>query len=433
MKHSEMLKKIFGFLTIVFAITSVFLINVYNNIYINNPHFDTYFTLMWVGIVCTILLGVFWFLFKVNSDNIIAEENRIKWEEQRKIEEAKRAQKKEQQKAEMAKAYREISDIWEYGEKTMLAVKKSDDGFMLTWVELNYSPNKAEPWSIQIKDSFDTTTYKAKKTENKLIGFCKDKVIVMTRGQFNIDNTPYFFDPEHENVNYVNSLMKRLLTNKKIETVRFEHLQAAGPNALEALPKFHFTISKAGIKCDEINYPKKQIDEWFEKNNGGENMWQNRIFYDEYCKKGSFKIFPPEDVDWYNEYIYKLSTRTRKSEYSNCKTDFEIHQWCSAVLAGINKLFKSIKSYETKMTLDVTPSYISDNTIFFQRKIYPSITHKTDKSDLAREIVVSKRDMEILEELKNGNVKPYSISIVDEDILIQIKGEAFVAIGVNND
>ena len=77
MKHSERFKKIFGILTIVFAITSVFLINVYNNIHINNPHFDTYFTLMWVGIVCTILLGVFWFLFKVNSDNIIAEENRI--------------------------------------------------------------------------------------------------------------------------------------------------------------------------------------------------------------------------------------------------------------------------------------------------------------------------------------------------------------------
>lgn len=334
--------------------------------------------------------------------------------------------KREQEKAEIAKAFNEISDIWEYGEKEILAVEKRGEKFLLAWVKLNYSLNKTEPWYIQIKNHYGrTTTYKAKKAENKLIGFCENEVIVMTKGQLSIDNTPYSFDPENENVKYVNSLMKRLLTNKKNETVRLEHLEAAGLDALEALPKFHFTISETGIKCDEINYPKKQINEWFEKNNGGENMWQNRIFYDEYCKNGSFQIFPPEDVDLYNEYIYRLSTSKGASK---CKTNFEIHEWYTAVSTGINKLFKSIKSYETKKTLDVTPSHISDNTIFFQHKIYPSIYSKIDKSNAAKEIAVSMRDVEILEGLKNGNVKTYSISIVNEDILIKIEDEEFVAI-----
>ena len=119
--QSEAFKKIWGAFTIICAIIFAIGLISSNSMSYNDPSFDTAYNLMWVGLGGTPLFAILWFAFKVKANNAFAEENRIKWEEQRKIEEVKR----EQQKAEAKKAYEEISDIWEYGEKTMLAVAVS--------------------------------------------------------------------------------------------------------------------------------------------------------------------------------------------------------------------------------------------------------------------------------------------------------------------
>lgn len=423
------LKIVFGTLAIVLAIMFIITLIAGNTMSYNDPLFDISYILMWVGLGGTPLFAILWFVFKAIAEDIIdkehREEYRIKIEEQRKIEEAK----KEQQRAEKTKAYSEISDIWEYGEETKLAVIKGEEVYSLSNVSLNYSANETEPWDIVIQNSEGLqSVYKAKRVGDKLVGIYEDKVVVLTKGQLAINNVPYFFDSENENVKYVTTLMKRLISNKKIETVRLEHLKATNGEVLDVLPKFHFTISENGIKCDEINFPKKEIDEWFEKNNGGEHMWQNKIFYDEYCKNGAFKVYPREDMIYYEEYIQKLSTRSRKTEYRNCRTDFSVPEWYTAVEVGINKLFKSFKSYESKKTLDVVPSFISGDGIYFQKKYYHFISNKTKKSNLAKEITIRQAQVERTDRMENDDIDCYSVSIVDGDIVVRIKDDVFVCI-----
>ena len=90
----ETLKKIWGALTIIFAIIFVIALTSSNSMSYNDPSFDIAYNLMWVGLGGTPLFAILWFVFKVKADNTFAEENRIKREEQRKIEEAKKEQQK---------------------------------------------------------------------------------------------------------------------------------------------------------------------------------------------------------------------------------------------------------------------------------------------------------------------------------------------------
>lgn len=101
--QSEAFKKIFGTLTIVSAIMFVFALIITNNIPARDPLFEFSYALMWVGLGATPLFAVLWVVFKINADDAFAEENRIKWEEQRKIEEAKKEQKKLKQRKHMKK------------------------------------------------------------------------------------------------------------------------------------------------------------------------------------------------------------------------------------------------------------------------------------------------------------------------------------------
>lgn len=217
----ERFKKNFGILTIVFAIMFVFSLIVVDNMPARNPLFDTFYALMWIGLGCTPLFAILWFVFKTKDDEAFAEENRIKWEEQRKIEEAKR----EQQKAEAKKAYEEISDIWEYGEKTMLAVAASKleeigIGGGIYYVKLKYTNNNSTPWVITINDPTGdiNSDFKVQRKGNSLIGALKnDKIIIMTKGQLTFDDSMFLFDTKSEHVREISELMKELLNGKKLK------------------------------------------------------------------------------------------------------------------------------------------------------------------------------------------------------------------------
>ena len=240
--------------------------------------------------------------------------------------------KKEQKKAEAKKAYEEISDIWEYGEKTVLAVTASQSEQIrggIYYLKLKYTNNNSTPWviTINVPTGDVKSDFKLQRKGNSLIGTLKnDKIIVMTKGQLTIDDSIFIFDTKSELVREISELMKELLNGKKIETVQLEHLEAAGEDAIDTLPKFHFSFSKDGIKCDEINYPKRHLEAFFEKNNGGEHIFQNKIFYTEYCKNKGLYHFGAFDERDFENYMREMNMQALKSGYV-CKTDFELAEW----------------------------------------------------------------------------------------------------------
>lgn len=377
------LQRVLGTLTVISAIMFVFTLIAGNYMSYDNLLFDTFYVLMWVGLGATPLFAVLWFVSKIKADDAFAEENRIKWEEQRKIQEAK----KEQQKAEAKKAYETISEIWEYGDKTMRAVSSSSTGLFMH-IKLSYSASKTNPWTISIKSPNKNTfsNFKAKRNGDSLVGTSGNKVLVITKGQIVYGDLTFFFNPENERVKKVDELMKRLLNGRKIEAYREEHFRT-GANNFDALPKFHFTFTDNGIKCDEINYPKKQIDDLIEY-----------IIKDE-----SLKL----SLDDYRFHI------KNKALIGKCSIDEYEEESKSFV--------KSLESYTKRKTLDVVPISASETTIYFKHKIYS----KKNNEYNFRNIVIPYMQ-KVYSRKNNDNI--YFVSIVDNMILIKINEDAFVSV-----
>ena len=334
--------------------------------------------------------------------------------------------KKEQKKAEAKKAYEEISDIWEYGEKTVLAVTASQSEQIrggIYYLKLKYTNNNSTPWviTINVPTGDVKSDFKLQRKGNSLIGTLKnDKIIVMTKGQLTIDDSIFIFDTKSELVREISELMKELLNGKKIETVQLEHLEAAGEDAIDTLPKFHFSFSKDGIKCDEINYPKRHLEAFFEKNNGGEHIFQNKIFYTEYCKNKGLYHFGAFDERDFENYMREMNMQALKSGYV-CKTDFELAEWQVSLRFGVEKLFKTFKSYVDKKTLDVAPYLYNNGSIHFKHKTYP-LSNK--ESMMFFDIAIASMIRE-----RNDKEPSYFISKTDDgDIIINIDGENFVSL-----
>lgn len=418
MKNSiwQFLSSFFKIAGIIFLIIFLRSLYVIDQITYNHPSFDIEYNLMWIGLACIPICGILWLVLRIKSEKVKSDIENAKNEELRKIEETKR--KEEYDK--MIKAYNEISDVWPYGNNTKLAVVCKGNIYALFYVALNYSNKSAEPWSITLKDTDSSTKYcKVKRVEDSLVGFCGEKKAIMTKGQLKIGEMIVLFDSNHDYVKHVETLKKLLMTEKKIETVRVEHFKKSAGN-IDALPKFHFSISDKGIKCDEINYPQKQLDDFFEKHNGNDNIYQNKVFYFDYCKNGNLDFFSPDEEHAFENYMHEMSKLCHKLDCT-CKTDFSIVEWNTVIKTGINSLYKSIKSYVSKKTLDVIPSFVTENSIVFQHKDYTDDVNIKNKSKLIKSLAITNMSIE-----RNENPVFYSVSIVESRIIVTINDESFV-------
>ena len=219
-----------------------------------------------VGLGGTSLFAILWILSKIKVENIITEEQRIKKEEQKKNEEEKKKQQ-----------YEEISDIWKYGEKAVLAVSQPLSEEILGrihYIKLKYTNINSNPWIITINTPTGfSEDFKAKRKNNTLVGLKDDKIAIMKEGQLTINDEIFYFSTENKSVKTVSGLMEELLNGKKFETIRDEHFKAASEDIIDALPKFHFTFTEKGIMCDEINYPQKHLEDFFKK-----KQWERAYF-----------------------------------------------------------------------------------------------------------------------------------------------------------
>ena len=91
-----------------------------------------------------------------------------------------------------------------------------------------------------------------------------------------------------------------------------------------------------------------QLDAFFKKNNGGDHLWQNSVYYADYCKNGNLKIYLPGEEHLYEEYQRRIAMMMAKPEHSRCNTNYDISRLYIEVTGGINDLFRSIKSYVAK-------------------------------------------------------------------------------------
>ena len=411
------LSKISARLGIVSLIVFIFIALCGGEISYDSPYFDLLYYLMWLALAVSCVLGILWYACRSKLESIDRET--------RKAEFARQKREKEEEKAI---AYKEISDIWEYGNRTMLAVlcSEEEDGGIIYYLSVNYSRVNETPWIISINSAREEQgfglskhEFKAKRSGNNLVGINGDDIAVLSKGKLTLGDEVLYFDLENNLVKKIKDLMELLLTKKTIETVRVEHLKA-GAGIIDALPKFHFSFNENGIMCDEINYPKKHLEDFFERNNGGEQLFQNKIFYEEYCKnKGLYSFDAFHEVD-FNRYMRDLKMRALKSGYS-CKTDFELSEWQVSINCGVESLFKSFRTYVDNKTLDVVPCAFDEDSILFKHKLYAP---RKNKSMMFRDLAIAL----MVKSLANED-PTYAISKKDDGrIFIDINGEQFISI-----
>lgn len=366
--------------------------------------------------------------YRSRQDEIKKEAEREKRQKEDKLRKEELKRKKEQEKKE---AYNTISDIWEYGEKTTLAVYVEDGVGHIAYVNIEYSASKDNEWTIVFNDQIHDVQYiQAKRSSDFILGV-KDKIVLkLTKGQFILDGKVFYYDTKNEYVKKAKENIKRCMTGKKIVTVRAEHVNSLLKsdidinNLIAELPKFHFTISNKGIKCDEVNYAKMALDNYFIMNDGGEVMCENRVYYDYYCKYGDLPFFSLEDYYTYDEFISELSHLNTKLNRES-RLNFEFSEWQTAIITGINRLFKSMRTYEREGRLDLVPITFAGDVISFRHKIYKSIDKK---SDVQRDYilkVVEKQRMDAA----NGGKLPYWISYPKDEMgIIQINDDSYIIV-----
>lgn len=417
------LSKIFAYLGITFFVICILLFVWTNAITLNSPLWgisEIIYNLLWIPLFVSIILGILWYVCDTISENIDTEKG--------KTEHA--IQKREKEKAEEERkvlAYQEISDIWEYGNKTILAVHyyKTLKRGVIYNLRVDYSGDNETPWviSYNMKNVFDYNPheFKAKRSGNSLVGIEDDKIAVMSEGKLTIGDKVLFFDLENNYVKKVKELMEQLLAKRKIEMIKFEHLKVAETkDIVDALPKYHFSFSEDGIMCDEINYPEKHLEDFFEKNNGGEHIFQNKIFYIDYCQYNYLYHFDWSQREELKKYMHEKAMQALHSGYS-CKTDFELEEWQVAIKLGLENLFKSIKTYVDNKTLDVVPCEFNENGILFHHKMHALKKCKSmNQCDLAVSLMVESR--------KDEEPKYSIIKTDDGKIAISINGEKFISV-----
>ena len=384
-----------------------------------------------VLVILLLAIGVGIFLYTLFQSSSDEQENE---EIERAIHEAKKQQEiKAEEKVLIENAYKEISDIWNFEDKTMLAISHIDeDAYSIHYIKLDYKPNESDetPWSISlILPDGRIRIFKAKRSGNSLVCFDRDDIVAMKDSKLKVGDRTFCFDPEDDSVKHVDHILTRLINGEKIETFRLKHLEELRELKEEidkdVLPRFTFTISEKGIKCDEINFPQRLLDDFFEKNNGGKYIFQNRVYYEEYCKNGALEIFEPGEEQAFAYYMKEMMMFAKRLGCIDCNTEFSISDWYTAVMSGINDLYQSIRTYVANKTLDLTPTLVSDNDIVFGYREYSHLLSNNDDSNLTKGLAISMMEKERME----NNVL-YLVSLKDNDIVIKIGEEAFVSTSI---
>ena len=109
-----------------------------------------------------------------------------------------------------------------------------------------------------------------------------------------------------------------------------------------------------------------------------------------------------------------------KSGYS-CYTDFQLSEWQVSIKHGVERLFKSFKSYVDKKTLDVVPTSFAKNTIYFEHKLY---SPKKNEKMLFHNLAIAS----MIEERTEKNPSYFISRTDDGKILINIDGDTFVSV-----
>lgn len=338
---------------------------------------------------------------------------------------------------EIEKYYNEIQDIWPYKDKEVTAFeeicynKERKISIHTIHLECNLD-NQEKPWIINHIENGIASTYEAKKHENKFIATTEDGIIILSKEKMLLNNEQtIIFDPSHELVKEANSIIKKLLPEKKITTLKKEHF-LTDQEYWDTLPKYTFGLSKKGFECKEINLAKLQLEKFFEENDGDELIWKNSIFYDLYRKNGDFGYFGAfGDVDFRNFKTELIKHKLNNPKFINCYTDINsLTEWDIQISHGVNEVFRLFKNYVNKNTLELIPVAIhnieSENVILFQPKTYPIESNLDTTGLLNIQHAKNEASVRAIEQIRN-NVN-FSVHSLNGRICINIDDKNFISI-----
>lgn len=372
--------KLFKFLTIISVLIFQLSYICIRNISYENPSNDIFWGFLIISIVGTVIFSILWAAYSQNEEEARNEE----------LDESVKKQQ-EQKRLEIKQAYDSVIDIWPHYEEVKIGLlqlytnedaEESDSLNFIAQVSLLYMDqsrwilsivgNSEREFIVQREDNFlkyEDGTMKVLLNKDEILGLKNEEKC------FSIN-----LNQNNKDIKYINSV----ISGKKITTIRIEDVDKTkvyfDKSQYLERNKYHFTITLDGFKCDEINFPKKFIDDFFEKHNGEENIWCNQMYYDLYISD-KLPHFIDENgwilVDYFEEFMrYVRTYKWTNEKYYKCNTDYEIEDWLSQINLGTYEVFEMFRNYEINKNIDLRPLTIKDNIIVFKHKSYKIIEGK---------------------------------------------------------
>ena len=289
--------------------------------------------------------GSLWIHFHYKADDEQRKEKTAKYLEERKntMEEA-------------------LKSIWPYGSDSIMGVIEYESLIHICHVSVKYA-GYADVYIISVTQGHGgyvmTDSYKATLKDNMLMATKDDKVIVLKPYSLQIGNATVDLNQDNPSLQRVQMLIEKFLNGEPIKTVKLSHLESCeSEDVISELPKFTFTLTTEGVKCNQINLAERKLKQYFDKNAGTEYIINNEIFYREYCKDGYLPTFGI-DTNRLNAYLSSASLRAIRMGLTNMNTDFEVATWDTHVKQGAMKLFQEMKGYASNRVAYYVPVVVS--------------------------------------------------------------------------
>lgn len=376
--------------------------------------------MMWIVILTALICGIIWIKCAINHQTAQEKETRTKVN-------TDRSQKRRN-------AYAELEKIWPYGDRSALGIYSGcNDNLALCYVSIQYEVY-SNSWKICVIKPVGplvcSSTYEAKLQDSMLISTNGEELVVLKNASLQIGKTIVCLDPNDERLNSVQELLDKYLDNQPRKAIKKSHFESATDSSiLSALPRFTFTCSPDGVKCDEINFAEKKLKAWFDNRAGSPYIQENEVYYRDYCKNGDLPMFGIDEYQC-NNYMKSIRATAISMGLVKMNTDYDNASWDVGVRHGVNQLFRLFKQYVSNRTLDYVPAYV--NLKYNMIYLYPRERKFKTNDYSAKNLACASANQDIIQRYeengdKNNVVDMITIgSINDQYVLLLVEGEEFV-------
>lgn len=419
----EYMVKVFKILTILLAVVAVCELIVVNSLSVDCPLslFNFHWAMMWIGFGGCALSAISWGIAWFYEDEL---------ESKRRAEKRIKESKEREEKQKIANEA--LGQFWPHGEESVLGVIDYKEAIFLCRVSVKYVC-ESDDYNILLSRTHagyvKTDSYKVKLNENMLVGTQDGVQIVLKTDSLKVGDIQVDLNQETPLYQRAQILLAKFLDGVSIDTVQLSRLESCeDEEAVLKLPRFTFTLTPEGVKCNQINLAERRLKQYFDRNAGGPYLVHNEIFYIEYCKDGYLPTF---GIDAYrlSDYLSSVRFSALKMGLTNMNTEFNIPSWNTQIDRGARRAFREMKGYISRGVMHYVPAVVSKTADFIVMEP-PIVTLENEHLDssLMKKIAYHTWVTDYLQSLKNGGEEDtVTISLTEHnETVISFDNEYYV-------